>query len=115
MFFSHTFKGQPYNMPMLRKLIECEATLIDYEKVTDEQNRRLIFFGNYAGTAGMLETFYTRGKRLAWEGIPNPFAELKRPVEYSGLEEAKTALKTAGDRLAAATLTDHLTPVVMGT
>src|SRR5579884_463700 len=78
MFFSHTFKGQPYNMPMLRKIIEQRATLIDYEKVTDEQNRRLIFFGNYAGTAGMFETFFTLGKRLAWEGISTPFADLKR-------------------------------------
>src|ERR1051326_8294500 len=99
MFFSHTFKGQPYNMPMLRKMIECRATLIDYEKVTDDQNRRLIFFGNYAGTAGMFETFYTLGKRLAWEGIANPFSDLKRPVEYSGLDEAKAALRAAGERL----------------
>src|SRR5215471_15651470 len=114
MFFSHTFKGQPYNMPMLRKIIECRATLIDYEKVTDDQNRRLIFFGNYAGTAGMFETFYTLGKRLAWEGIPNPFADLKRPVEYCGLEEAKAALKAAGERLAVDGLPDALTPFVVG-
>ena len=40
MFFSHTFKGQPYNMPMLRTLIKRDATLIDYEKVVDDQNRR---------------------------------------------------------------------------
>src|SRR5262245_39216212 len=96
MFFSHTFKGQPHNMPMLRTMLEREVTLIDYEKVTDEQNRRLIFFGNYAGTAGMFETFYTLGKRLAWERIPNPFEDLKRPLEYSGLEAAKEALVAVG-------------------
>lgn len=100
MFFSHTFKGQPYNMPMLRRILERKATLLDYEKVTDEHDRRLIFFGNYAGTAGMLETFYTLGKRLEWEGIPTPFAELKRPVEYPNLEAAKDALIKVGNRLA---------------
>jgi alanine dehydrogenase len=114
MFFSHSFKGQPYNMPMLRKLIKCGGTLIDYEKVTDEQNRRLIFFGNYAGTAGMFETLYTFGKRLQWEGIANPLAALKRPVEYSGLEEAKAALKAAGERIASEGVAAGLSPVVVG-
>jgi alpha-aminoadipic semialdehyde synthase len=114
MFFSHTIKGQPYNMPMLRALIGRQATLIDYEKITDEQNRRLIFFGNYAGTAGMFETFYTLGRRLAWEGIPNPFQGLRRPVEYSGLDEAKTALRRAGEQLAADGLTESISPLVVG-
>ncbi len=114
MFFSHTFKGQPYNMPMLRKIIDRGATLIDYEKVTDEQNRRLIFFGNYAGTAGMFETLYTLGKRLAWEGMPNPLANLKRPLEYSGLEEAKSALRQAGEQIAREGLPASLSPLVVG-
>jgi len=114
MFFSHTFKGQPYNMPMLRKIIERNATLIDYEKVTDDQNRRLIFFGNYAGTAGMFETLYTLGKRLEWEGIPNPLSTLKRPVEYSGLEAAKAALQAAGQRIAVDGFPTSVAPLVVG-
>ena len=31
-FFSHVIKGQAYNMPMLRDLLEKGCTLIDYEK-----------------------------------------------------------------------------------
>ena len=31
-FFSHIIKGQPYNMPMLKKMMELECNLIDYEK-----------------------------------------------------------------------------------
>src|SRR5581483_4150280 len=104
----------PYNMPMLRKLIDRGATLIDYEKVTDDQNRRLIFFGNYAGTAGMFETLYTLGKRLAWEGMPNPLAGLKRPLEYSGLEEAKSALRHAGELIVRDGLPASLSPLVVG-
>jgi alpha-aminoadipic semialdehyde synthase len=114
MFFSHTFKGQPYNMPMLRKILERRATLIDYEKVTDDQNRRLIFFGNYAGTAGMFETLYTLGKRLAWEGAFTPLANLKRPVEYSGLDEAKAALRAAGEQIAREGLPESVGPLVVG-
>ena len=35
--FSHTFKGQRQNLPMLRRLVELRDTLIDYEKITDER------------------------------------------------------------------------------
>ncbi|MHA1332286.1 MAG: hypothetical protein ACTSR2_14560, partial [Candidatus Hodarchaeales archaeon] len=31
-FFSHTIKGQKYNMPMLKRILELKTTLIDYEK-----------------------------------------------------------------------------------
>ena len=53
-FFAHVIKGQPHNMPMLRKLMELKCNLIDYERVVDELGRRLIFFGRYAGLAGMI-------------------------------------------------------------
>ena len=43
MFFAHVIKGQPHNMPMLRRMLALGCTLIDYEKVTDEHGRRLIF------------------------------------------------------------------------
>jgi alpha-aminoadipic semialdehyde synthase len=43
-FFSHVIKGQPYNMPMLRRLMELGCTLIDYERITDGLGKRLIFF-----------------------------------------------------------------------
>jgi alanine dehydrogenase len=56
MFFSHVIKGQPYNMPMLRRLIDLGCTLIDYETVADDTGRRLVFFGRFAGLAGMIDT-----------------------------------------------------------
>nr|HPM25254.1 hypothetical protein [Phycisphaerae bacterium] len=52
-FFSHTIKGQPANMPMLKRLLELGCTLIDYERIVDEHGRRLVFFGRFAGLAGM--------------------------------------------------------------
>jgi hypothetical protein len=47
-FFAHVIKGQPYNMPMLKRMLDLGCTLIDYERVVDEQQRRLIFFGWHA-------------------------------------------------------------------
>jgi alpha-aminoadipic semialdehyde synthase len=32
-FFSHTIKGQPHSMPMLKKMMDLGCTLIDYERI----------------------------------------------------------------------------------
>jgi saccharopine dehydrogenase (NAD+, L-lysine-forming) len=62
LFFSHTAKGQAQNMGMLRQLEVKRCTLIDYEKITDEQGRRLVFFGRQAGQAGMADTLWALGQ-----------------------------------------------------
>ena len=66
-FFSHTIKGQKYNMPMLQHIMNTGSTLIDYERVVDEKGRRLIYFGNWAGMAGISDTFRVFGNRLDFE------------------------------------------------
>lgn len=113
-FFSHTIKGQAYNMPMLRRILELGSTLIDYEKVTDDAGRRLIFFGNYAGLAGVIETLWTLGERLAWEGVPNPFSALRRALDYPDLDTAKGALRRIGEEIASQGLPQQIAPLVIG-
>lgn len=49
MFFSHTIKAQPSNMPALDHMIKNNIRLIDYEKICDEKGNRLIAFGYFAG------------------------------------------------------------------
>ncbi len=114
LFFSHTIKGQKYNMPMLRKLMSKGCTLLDYEKITNDKNQRLIFFGNYAGLAGMLETLYTYGRRLDWEGIKNPLLGMKRPLQYNSLDEAKAALEVVATWIETEGLPESLGPLVVG-
>ena len=113
-FFSHTIKGQAYNIPLLSRLLDFSCTLIDYEKVTDESNRRLIFFGNYAGLAGMIDTIWAFGKRLAWEGTPNPFAEIKCAPDYPDLTAAKEAIARVGDIIVKKGLPAVIAPLVVG-
>ena len=113
-FFSHTIKGQAYNMPMLRKILDMGCTLIDYEKVTDEGGRRLIFFGNYAGLAGMIETLWAFGKRLVSEGTPNPFEGIERTLDYPDLGTAKEAIRGIGKRIEREGLPNEITPLVVG-
>ena len=89
MFFSHTIKGQSYNMELLGNLVKHKCTLLDYETVVDDQNRRLIFFGRYAGLAGMIDTFWTLGQRLSALGHDTPFAALEPSHKYADLPAAK--------------------------
>ncbi len=113
-FFAHVIKGQPYNMPMLRRLLELGCQLIDYERVTDDQGRRLIFFGRHAGLAGMINTLWALGKRLDWEGIANPLSQLRQTHEYGSLSEAKEAVSAAGDHIVRHGLPREVAPMVCG-
>lgn len=61
MFFSHTFKKQPYNRNLLRAILDKKIQLIDYEVLKDKTNKRLIGFGRYAGIVGCYNAFRTYG------------------------------------------------------
>lgn len=113
-FFAHVIKGQSYNMPMLRRMLELGCTLIDYERVVDEKNRRLIFFGWHAGVAGMIDTLWALGQRLRWEGIANPLSALRQTHTYHDLAEAKAALGQVRGRIEAQGLPESLTPLIVG-
>ena len=114
-FFSHTIKGQPYNMDMLRRLMELECQVIDYERITDERGRRIIFFSRFAGLAGAIDSLWALGRRLAWEGLmPNPFAALEQTYRYPTLEEALAAVRDVGARIAVDGLPAELCPFVIG-
>ena len=113
-FFSHVIKGQPYNMPMLKKMMELKCNLIDYEKIEDELGRRLIFFGRYAGLAGMINTLWSLGQRLKAQGIDTPFMHLKQAVNYNSLAEAKSAISKAGFEIARHGLPEALQPLTIG-
>ena len=114
LYFSHTVKGQAYNMPMLRHLLDVGATLIDYEKIADEQNRRLIFFSLHAGHAGMIESLWCLGHRLEHLGKRTPLLDIKHAYEYADLQEAKDHLKQIGAVIADKGLGDHREPVIIG-
>ncbi|MFW9793009.1 MAG: hypothetical protein ACFFEE_01805 [Candidatus Thorarchaeota archaeon] len=114
-FFSHTIKGQDYNMPMLKRILDIGATLIDYERVVDDKGRRLIFFGNWAGMAGISDTFRMLGNRLESLGVkPNPFAKMKPTLELGGVEQLKQEFADLAKRIKNQGLPKELTPFVIG-
>jgi saccharopine dehydrogenase (NAD+, L-lysine-forming) len=114
MFFAHVIKGQAYNMPMLKRLMELGCNLIDYEKVADDHGRRLIFFGRHAGLAGMIDTLWAFGQRLAWEGTPNPFSHIRQAHRYKGLAEAIAALEWVKGQIETHGLPEAISPLMVG-
>lgn len=62
-FFSHTIKEQPYNRNLLRAILEKNIRLVDYEVLTDEQGKRLIAFGRFAGMVGAHNAILAYGRR----------------------------------------------------
>jgi alanine dehydrogenase len=114
MFFSHTIKGQSFNMKMLANLVERRCTLFDFELVTDDDGKRLIFAGRFAGLAGMIDTLWTVGRRLEVLGHTTPFSEIKPAHAYEGLEAARAAIAEVGKRIAAEGLPEALAPMAFG-
>ena len=113
-FFSHTIKGQPHNMPMLRKLAELGCTLIDYERIVHDDNRRLVFFGRHAGLAGMVDTLTVTGRRLAVLGLDTPLRRLGLTHDYADLDEARAAVGSVGEDIRTRGLPEPLAPFVIG-
>ena len=52
MMFSHTIKGQVNNMPLLKKILKGNCSLIDYELLKNKEGKRQLGFGWYAGVMG---------------------------------------------------------------
>ncbi len=113
-FFSHTIKGQDYNIPLLQKMIDEKTQLIDYERIVDEKGQRLIFFGRHAGLAGMIDSFWAFGKRVESEGVQNPFSRIKKTFEYRGLENAKKQIDQIADEIIRNGIPTEMRPLVCG-
>ena len=113
-FFSHTIKGQPYNMAMLRRLMNLGCNLIDYERIASDAGQRLVFFGVHAGLAGMIDTLWALGQRLERRGVESPLADLKQALHYRTLADAENHLRAVADRCRDTDALASLGPVIIG-
>jgi len=112
-FFSHVIKGQPYNMPMLAAMMKKRCNLIDYERIADDQGKRLIFFGRFAGLAGMINSLWSYGERLMVEGKKTPFLRIKQSHTYPSLAEAEQAVREVGELIRAHGVWEESAPFVI--
>ena len=114
LFFAHVTKGQPQNMPMLKRLMELGCTLIDYEFIVDHKGRRIIYFSRHAGYAGAIDSLWALGQRFASEGRLTPLADIRRAHQYKGLDDALLSLGELGETIRADGLPPDLPPIVVG-
>ncbi len=84
LFFSHTAKMQPHNRELLRNILIRRITLIDYEYLTDEQGRRLVGFGRFAGIVGAHNALWIWGRRTGQYELPRAY----QVKTYDALKEA---------------------------
>ena len=63
LFFSHTYKLQPYNAPLLAAILAKRIRLIDYEMLRRPSGKRIIGFGRWAGLVGAYNGFRAYGHR----------------------------------------------------
>ena len=80
----------------------------------NEKNQRLIFFGRYAGLAGMLDTLHGFGMKQQARGIDSPFARIRQAYQYASLEEAKAAVAAVGAEIDEHGFPQELCPLVVG-
>jgi len=113
-YFAHVIKGQPHNMAMLKTLMDKKCNLIDYERIVDENNKRLIFFGRYAGKAGIIETLHAFAEKLRLNGISTALDKIKQPYQYKSIQEAKEEIKKIGDEIREKGFPERMLPVVVG-
>ncbi len=113
-FFSHTVKGQKDNMPLLKQIIDSGSTLIDYERITNAEGRRLIFFGPYAGHAGAIDILSLMGEHWSARGLDTPFAGVRRAHQYESVKAACEHLAEIGGRIQKDGLPRQLCPFTIG-
>ncbi len=114
LFFSHTIKGQAENMPLLKKILQNGSTLIDYEKITDEEGHRLVYFGPFAGDAGAIDILWLLGQHWAHKGLHTPFEKVKQALDYQSVSAAKEALKEIGGAVGNGGLPQEISPLIIG-
>ncbi|KAH9916537.1 Saccharopine dehydrogenase-domain-containing protein [Fomitopsis serialis] len=129
LMFSHTIKGQMYNMELLSKFVSASymsggtstdqpgslPRLIDYELLTGEDGKRTVGFGWFAGVAGALESLNALAHAHLELGVASPFLYTPRPHAHPTLASIRTLLRDeVGARIIAEGTPKSLGPIVFG-
>jgi len=111
-FFSHTIKAQADNMPLLDAMLEKNIRIIDYEKMVDANNHRVVAFGKYAGVSGMINILHGMGLRLLALGHHTPFMFIGPSHNYRHTEMARQAVRDTGYEIALGRMPKSIGPLV---
>lgn len=99
-FFSHTHKGQSYNVPLLQKMVSSGDRFIDWELLTNPHSgSRTVSFGRLAGLVGAAEALSGLGLACLRHGVSTPFLNLARPYTFTSEAELMNAIGRLKDKI----------------
>ena len=99
-------------MDALDLILKDKIRLIDYEKITDEKNNRLIAFGKYAGIAGALDFLKGIGEYIMQMGISTPLLSCNCAYKYFDIQDAYSQLKQIGEKIKQKDIPKELRPMI---
>ncbi|BGP35159.1 hypothetical protein JCM10296v2_006989 [Rhodotorula toruloides] len=138
--FFHCHKGQEYNYPLLRTLLQSSkrsgTRFIDYELLTSSSvtptrseptipgtptspptgppHKRTVGFGFLAGYSGMADGLAQLGtKLLAGKGVVSPFLSLPRPLQAGTVDKMEKDLRRVGEEVRRGGMGEKLGPIVI--
>lgn len=114
LFFSHTFKGQYYNMTMLDSMISKNISLVDIELLKGPDGARTVALGEFGGYAGAMDFMQGLGKYLLMKNIASPFLCQGFGYMYHDLDEIRKEISKIGDLIANNGLSEIILPMVFG-
>jgi alpha-aminoadipic semialdehyde synthase len=117
MYFSHTIKGQPANMPALRDILEKKIRLIDYECIREAEGPkpdRLVAFGRFAGIAGAIDFLQGMGEYLLNKKLYTPFLNTGYSYMFPSVDQAKESIKKVGELIKKKHLPKEICPFIIG-
>ena len=94
-FFGHIAKMQPYNRPLIKKMIELGITFTDYEYLVDDNNVRLCAFGWWAGVVGAYNTLRAYGLRTRKFELEKPSRTFTLDKLLSNIKEIMPLCNTS--------------------
>ena len=112
MFFGHFLKAQPQNLPYLDKILEQNITFIDYEKITNKDRKRIVYFGRIAGIAATIDFLAGLGNLFLKRGISSPLLTVSYGYRYDTLEDAKLNIEKLSKILQYNGMPKELSPLV---
>ena len=118
-FFSHTLKGQPQNMPLLRECLKKNIRLVDYECIKNvnpdpKKSQRLVAFGKFAGLAGCIDFIQGLGEFLLHKNICTPFIHVGSSYMFPSVIDAKKAIENIGSMIKLKLFPEELCPFIVG-
>lgn len=114
-YFSHTFKGQDFNLPALDNILDKKIRLIDYERIREnkkENPQRLVAFGKYAGNVGTIDFLQGLGEFLLNKELYVPFLHTGFSYMYPSLDHAKKGILEVANLIKKRKIPKSLNPMI---